>query len=120
MIGGIATNRDRRPARKRIAQRRLFACTYADGVLACKPGGWITTITADDITVPTWDASIRLSRNIGDRVIASWGSPDDNAALEVVAIEATGWSERWRVATICGGPVANGNVLVLPAWKAGR
>lgn len=109
MIGGVATQRTRKPKR-RSKQRRQFRGALRAGELACTRGAWVVTIATDGTpSEPSWDAALRLYANRGDVLVVIG---DDVAAMRVVGIAEPGWNERWRVETVYGR-CADGSVLVM-------
>lgn len=113
-IGGVATQRPRTP-RKRGKLVRYFAGTHKAGVIELVRGAWVKTAGEDD---KRWDASLRLSRNIGDALIVMWGRWDEVAYAVVTGVVVDGWQEKWTIAVKLGGPIPNGGVNVMAGRRA--
>jgi hypothetical protein len=107
------------PKRKSVPRAKLlraYVGTYRDGVLELGRGAWVKTVGEDE---RRFDASARLSRNIGDRLIVGWGARwQDVAAVEITAITGKNFRESWAVRVLCGDTPANGNVTVQVGRRA--
>ncbi len=113
-IGGIAIQRPRSPGKRRGKQLRGYVGTYTDGVIALARGAWVKTAGTDD--EKRFDATVRLSRNIGDGLVVM--QADRVAYAVVTRVHARQWSEAWSVRLLHDATIANGNVNVFGAWKA--
>lgn len=114
-IGGVAIQRQRRtPRHKRVPQLVAHHGTHCAGKVTCRRGAWIKPAGVD--AERTWDANIRLARNIGDAIVVMHGLGVSFAIVDAVEVE--GWRETWTVRAVAGDPIAEGEVTVMAARKA--
>jgi hypothetical protein len=118
IVGGIATNRDRAP-RKRKRQRRQYKGHVLRGDLVVGRGAWVVFVDAEgNATDPVWDPKLRLYANIGDTLIVL--AADDIAAVRITGISQSGFRERFYIEP----KQIDGAVLVMrgpaPRKKAGH
>jgi hypothetical protein len=117
-IGGLLRARPR-VKKPRTWSRFIYAGVLTAGVLHMRRGAFIRKTDADGAIVEDFrDERMGLLVNLGDRVVLSSSSANDNAIAEVTRIEP-GWCERLHV-SIRAGSIADGAVHVLNAKGLGK
>lgn len=106
-----------RPPHAKHAPRLVaFAGEHRGGVVSCGRGAW--TKTAGEVDGErVWDPARRLVRNMGDGIIILHGELGVGYAI-VTGIHGGAWREAWTVRAMHGGPIADGAVTVMPAFRA--
>lgn len=117
-MGAYVLDGPARAKRTRPRVRRMFVGELRNGVLTVGRGAEVVVCDRDGVEIERKrDVAARLSRNIGDWVVAIGPACGDAAALVVRFVEATGWSERWNIDVACGA-VPDGRVHVIAGGKA--
>ena len=112
MIGLMKRRGTRKPP-----ELRAYLATYRDGVLTPGRGAYVRPVGSEEPTRE--ERSARLSRNIGDTLIVSWGHEWHCVAAVVIAsISGGNYNERWTVRVVCGDEPATGPVTVMAAGRA--
>ncbi len=109
-FGSHAKPRVRKP---RLATRKTFAASYDGELLVPKRGAWTRSIDAvGDPVVDGQDKQALLVVNVGDQLILFGKRIEEDALVEVVAVERDGWA--YRVRTLFQiDPVVAGEVFVM-------